>query len=69
MHGIEKNYVALLKDEIEIFKQIFIQWVTSFNKEKDLPDDWHLFNDPGSFPAADEPIVAGDFSKDFDQYI
>ena len=69
MHGIEKNYVALLKDEIEIFKQIFIQWVTSFNKEKDLPDDWHFFNDSGSFPAADESFVAGDFSKDSDPYI
>lgn len=69
MHGIEKKYVAVLKDEIEIFKQIFIQRVTSFNKEKDLPGDWHLFNDPGSFPSDDEPFVAGDFSKDFNPYI
>ena len=66
IHGIEKKYIAVLKDEIEIFKQLFILWVTSFDKEKDLPDDWHLFNDPASFPADDEPFDADDFLKDFD---
>ncbi len=66
MHGIEKKYIAVLKDEIELFKQIFIQWVTYFYKENDLPDDRYLFNDPASFPDEDEPFDADVFLKDFD---
>ncbi|MFZ4768829.1 MAG: hypothetical protein ACOYLO_01525, partial [Ferruginibacter sp.] len=49
IHGIEKKYTEVLKEEIKIFKMLFIDWVGSFEKEKDLPDDWHLFNDPNSF--------------------
>ncbi len=50
LHGIEEKYVDVLRNEIEAFKKIFIQWVTSFDKENDLPDEWYLFNDPSSFP-------------------
>ena len=50
LHGVEEKYTDVLRNEIEAFKKIFIQWVTSFNKENDLPDEWHLFNDPSSFP-------------------
>ena len=48
---LEEKYPDVLRLEIEEFKKIFIQWVTSFNKQDDLPDEWHLFNDPSSFPA------------------
>ena len=65
LHGIENKYIAVLRDEIEIFKQIFIQWVSCFDKENDLPDDWHLFNDPASFPDDDELFDADDFFKRF----
>lgn len=50
LHGIEEKYVDVLRNEIEAFKKIFIQWVISFDKKNDLPDEWYLFNDPSSFP-------------------
>jgi len=50
----DKEYTAVLADEIVAFKVIFINWIKSFNKMNDLPDDWHIFNDPSSFP--DEPF-------------
>ena len=37
-----------------------------FSVKNDLPDDWHLFNDPASFPADDEPFDAGRFLENFD---
>ncbi len=54
IHGIEKKYLEVLREEIEIFRGIFIQWISCFDKVNDLPDEWHLFNDPNSFPADDE---------------
>jgi len=54
IHGIEQQYIDVLKEEIEVFRALFIQWVNAFNKDSDLPDEWHLFNDPNSFPAKDE---------------
>ena len=26
-----------------------------------MPNEWHLFNDPASFPQDDEPFDAGNF--------
>jgi len=66
IHDIEDKYLDVLKDEIEEFKKIFIQWVSSFDKENDLPDDWHLFNDPATFPDDDEPFDAKGFMENFD---
>lgn len=63
---VEERYLDVLKDEIDEFKNIFIRWVSSFDKENDLPDEWHLFNDPASFPDDDEPFNAKDFFENFD---
>lgn len=54
IHGIEKEYIQVLRNEIEQFKEIFIQWVSSFDKASDYPDEWHLFNDPSSFPDEED---------------
>lgn len=54
IHGIGINYTRVLKDEMAAFKELFIQWVESFDKTNDLPDDWHLFNDPSTFGTVDE---------------
>ncbi|RZL13113.1 MAG: hypothetical protein EOO89_18200 [Pedobacter sp.] len=53
LNGIEKKYVDLLKDEIEIFKSLFITWVRAFDRSSDLPDDWWLFNNPDEFDKED----------------
>ena len=66
IHGMERKYLDVLRDEIEAFRQLFIKWVTSFDKSNDLPDEWHLFNDPSTFPADDEPPDPKSFFEDFD---
>ncbi|HAX49446.1 MAG: hypothetical protein IAE93_03820 [Ignavibacteria bacterium] len=37
------EYLKLLRDEIENFRILFVEWVRSFDKENDIPDDWGLF--------------------------
>jgi len=66
IHDVDEKYLEVLYDEIEKFKKIFIQWVSSFDKENDLPDEWHLFNDPALFPDDDEPFDAKGFMENFD---
>ena len=63
IHGIEEKYTGILTKEIEAFKEIFIKWVNCFDKNNDLPDEWHLFNNPAGFPPDDEPFNPKDFLK------
>ena len=65
LHGIEQKYVDVIRNEIEAFQKIFINWISSFDKANDLPDEWHLFNDPSTFPDDDEPFDAKDFFENF----
>jgi hypothetical protein len=58
LHGIEEKYIAVMRHEIDAFKKIFVQWVNCFDKENDLPDEWHLFNNPASF-SDDEDLFNG----------
>ncbi|RYD78110.1 MAG: hypothetical protein EOP53_11775 [Sphingobacteriales bacterium] len=54
LHDIEKKYVDVLKEEIAIFKSLFITWVKCFDKSNDLPDEWYLFNNPDDFPEEED---------------
>lgn len=37
------EYLKLLRDEIEVFRKLFVEWVNSFDKTNDMKDDWGLF--------------------------
>jgi len=39
------EYLKLLRDEIENFRILFVEWVKTFDKENDIKDDWGLFYD------------------------
>ena len=39
------EYLQLLRDEIENFRILFVEWVKGFDKENDIRDDWGLFYD------------------------
>ncbi|MNE77638.1 hypothetical protein D3C80_1739670 [compost metagenome] len=39
----EDKYLQLLRDEINSFRLLFIEWVNNFDKSNDVPDDWGLF--------------------------
>ena len=65
-HGIEQEYIDVIRNEIEAFRKIFINWLNAIDKENDLPDEWHLFNDPSTFPEDDESFDLSDFFNNFD---
>lgn len=43
----DAKYYQLIKDQIEDFRIIFIDWVEGFNPKHFIVDDWGLFNPPG----------------------
>lgn len=42
----DSKYLQLLRDEIEEFRILFVEWVNSFDRNNDIPDNWGLFNSP-----------------------
>ena len=49
--GINANdYVLLLRNTIDDFRLLFIDWVQTFDANNYIPDAWGLFNPPGVFP-------------------
>jgi hypothetical protein len=41
--ALPKEYLSLLKKEIEIFRQLFCDWVKSFDRRTARDDGWGLF--------------------------
>ena len=37
-------YLEVLRREINEFRVLFLDWINNFDKQKDIPDDWGLFN-------------------------
>jgi hypothetical protein len=42
-----QQYIKPLKNEIEKLRKMFIEWVDSFDKSKDVEDTWALWQDYG----------------------
>jgi four helix bundle protein len=40
-----QEYLQLLRDEIEEFRKLFVEWVNTFDKSNDIQDEWGLFYD------------------------
>lgn len=34
------EYLQLLRDEIDEFRKLFIEWINNFDKSNDIPDEW-----------------------------
>ncbi|CAN1512603.1 hypothetical protein MCETHM1_00838 [Flavobacteriaceae bacterium] len=71
----DKDYILLLRKEIDEFRLLFIDWVASFDMWNYIKDDWGLFNPPGvnahdKDPDEDIPFNPDDFfnfdENDFD---
>ena len=55
--GINANdYISLIRNEIDNFRELFVDWVAGFDKNEYIPDSWGLFNPPG--------VTVADFYKD-----
>ncbi|MBC7440606.1 MAG: hypothetical protein H7250_11570 [Flavobacterium sp.] len=50
------DYILLVRNAIDDFRLLFIEWVKTFDINNYIPDAWGLFNPPGVFPE--------DFYKD-----
>ena len=62
----DKEYIELLRNEIEAFRLLFIDWVASFDPWNYCIDRWGLFNPPGVSAHDKDPDEAIPFNpKDF----
>lgn len=41
------EYYKLVRNQIEEFRFLFVEWVQNFNKKHYITDQWGLFNPPG----------------------
>lgn len=62
----DKDYIRLLRSEIDEFRLLFIDWVASFDVWNYIKDDWGLFNPPAvsahdKDPDEDIPFNPDDF--------
>jgi hypothetical protein len=62
----DKDYILLLRKEIDEFRLLFIDWVAGFDVWNYIKDDWGLFNPPGvnahdKDPDEDIPFNPDDF--------
>lgn len=44
------DYILLVRNAIDDFRLLFIEWVKTFDIDNYIPDAWGLFNPPGVFP-------------------
>ncbi|WP_269225173.1 hypothetical protein [Flavobacterium eburneipallidum] len=63
---LDKDYIYILRNEIEEFRLLFIDWVASFDQWNYIKDNWGLFNPPGvnahdKDPDDDIPFDPNDF--------
>jgi len=38
----EEDYVDLMRDKVEEFRLVFIDWIRNFDKTYDIPDNWAI---------------------------
>lgn len=66
---MDKDYIELLRNTIEEFRLLYIDWVENFDPWNYIKDDWGLFNPPGvsahdKDPDEDIPFDSNDFFGD-----
>lgn len=69
--NINKDYIELLRNTIDEFRLLFIDWVAGFDVWNYIKDSWGLFNPPGvnahdKDPDDDIPFDPNDFFESDD---
>ncbi|WPR70791.1 hypothetical protein SLW70_12730 [Flavobacterium sp. NG2] len=59
----ELEYIKLVREELDVFRTLFIEWVESFDTTNHIWDEWGLFNPPGAIPPTENEW---DIDSDFD---
>lgn len=62
----EIEYYHIIRDQIEEFRLLFIDWVAGFNQEHYVTDTWGLFNPPGISPDYEQSDEELDFLDEDD---
>lgn len=58
MFGFEEvEYFDIVRDLIEEYRLLFIEWVAGFDKRNYIIDRWRLFNPPGVGPFDKDPMT------------
>jgi 3'-phosphoadenosine 5'-phosphosulfate sulfotransferase (PAPS reductase)/FAD synthetase len=50
----EEDYVQLMREKVEEFRLVFVDWIRSFDKTYDIPDNWAIRFDT-STPEQEKP--------------
>ncbi|MBC8046229.1 MAG: hypothetical protein H7Y00_05490 [Fimbriimonadaceae bacterium] len=40
---VDKKYLEMLRNEIDVFKKLFVEWIKTFSKKNDIDDGWGLW--------------------------
>lgn len=49
MYGFkEVSYLNLVRDEVNSFRDLFVEWIASFDKSQYIGDLWNMFNPSGT---------------------
>lgn len=68
MHGFQEiEYYHIIRDQIEEFRLLFIEWVAGFNRQHFITDSWGLFNPPGISPDYEQSDDELDFLNEDDE--
>jgi len=59
------EYVTLIRNEIDAFRLLFIEWVKNFDTSNYYWDEWELFNPEGAIPPVDDGLNEGFDINDF----
>ena len=65
----EADYVQLMRDKVEEFRLVFVDWIRGFDKSYDIPDNWAIRFDtstPESEKMEDLMFDDENFFEDFD---
>lgn len=54
------EYYQMVRDKVEEYRLLFIDWVAGFDKTHYITDSWGLFNPPGCSPLDEPDELDGD---------
>jgi hypothetical protein len=67
----EEDYVQLMREKIEEFRLVFVDWIRGFDKTYDIPDNWGIRFDTSTPEQEkleelmfDEDRFFGEFNED-----
>lgn len=63
----EFDYYNIVREQIEEFRLLFIEWVQEFNPKHFMTDSWGLFNPPGISPDYEQSDEELDFLDEEDE--